>query len=290
MSPTYHRPATLEEALVIRAAGPVLPIAGGTDVYPVRTSRRAWGEMRHPALLDLTGIAELRGIVRENGRWRIGALTTWSEAAEAGLPTQFDGLRAAARLIGGRQVQNRATIVGNLCTASPAGDGIPNLLALGAEVEVAGPAGRKTMPVATFLDGYRRVRCGPAELVTALLVPERADARAGFIKLGARSSLVISIAMAAGVIVPDARGCVASATIVVGACSAVACHLPALELALVGHPLDAGLRALVTPRHLAHLAPIDDVRASAGYRRAAALTLVGDLLDGMAGPALGRAA
>jgi CO/xanthine dehydrogenase FAD-binding subunit len=135
----YFRPATLAEALDIRRSEDVAIIAGGTDIYPAHASRRAWGDPVHKDLLDISGIAELRGIEDQGDHVRIGALATWTDLARAAhLPPLFDGMKEAARQIGGMQVQNRGTIVGNACTASPAGDGIPNLLALDAVFEIAG--------------------------------------------------------------------------------------------------------------------------------------------------------
>src|SRR5215207_3692718 len=132
----YFRPGTLDEALAIRAGRDVEIIAGGTDVYPKKTTRAGWGRMAHKDVLDVTAVPGLRRIEEVDAHWRIGALVTWTDVIRAGLPPLFDGLVAAAREIGGAQIQNRATLVGNLCTASPAGDGIPNLLALDAEVGV----------------------------------------------------------------------------------------------------------------------------------------------------------
>jgi CO/xanthine dehydrogenase FAD-binding subunit len=133
----YHRPGTLQEALAIRASGDVMVLAGGTDVYPAKAARTAWGDMRHKDVLDISRLADLRGIVEAGAHWRIGALTTWSELIAADLPSLFDGLKLAAKEVGGAQIQNRGTIVGNVCTASPAGDGLPNLLALDADIELA---------------------------------------------------------------------------------------------------------------------------------------------------------
>ena len=92
-------------------------------------------------MLDITGLGELRGIARGPGGLRIGACTTWAEIRDAALPPAFDALRAAAAEVGGRQIQNAGTIGGNLCNASPAADGVPPLLALDAEVELASAAG-----------------------------------------------------------------------------------------------------------------------------------------------------
>lgn len=276
----YHRPRSLDEALAIRAATGALPLAGGTDIHPLRTARNAWGDPWRPEILDLSAVPGLDGIIEAPEGWRIGARTTWTAIAEAPLPPLFDGLRAAAREIGGRQVQNRGTIAGNLVTASPAGDGIPNLLALDATVELASADGTRRIPVAAFVTGYRATALAPGEIVTALHVPRCDGARGRFEKLGARRYLVISIAMAAGVIRTEGDR-VAEARIAVGACSPIARRLPALEAALIGlHPSE--MRRVPQPVHLASLAPIDDVRASAAFRSRAALALLRDLLAGFA--------
>ncbi len=119
----------------------------------------------------------------------------------ADLPPLFDGLKLAAREVGGAQIQNRGTLAGNICTASPAGDGMPNLMALDAQVELASLPGRRVIPAGDFIASYRRTVCRPDEIVTAILIPKRSRATRGhFLKLGARKYLVISIVMVAGVI------------------------------------------------------------------------------------------
>jgi CO/xanthine dehydrogenase FAD-binding subunit len=277
----YFRPTTLAEALDIRAGHDVTVLAGGTDVYPVRTARRAWGDPAHKDVLDITALPGLAGISEETDHWRLGALTTWSTLARAQLPPLFDAYAQAAREVGGVQVQNLGTLVGNIVTASPAGDGIPNLLALDAEVELQSRAGCRLVPLGAFIDGYRHTALRPDEIVTALIVPKLAGARSRFLKLGARKYLVISIAMVSAVIATDEAGRISAARIAVGACSAVAQRLSQLETELIGHPL-AEAAGLVEPRHLAGLAPIDDIRASGAYRLAAALTLVRDGLADLA--------
>ena len=274
----YHQPTSLAQALEVLGREPSLTVlAGGTDVYPAQTGRATWGSRTLHAMLDLSRIAALRGITALPDRWRIGAMTTWTDIAAArDLPPLFDGLKAAAREIGGIQIQNRGTIAGNICTASPAGDSIPCLLALDAEVRLASVAGARVVPLADFLTGYRRTVLQPGELVVGFDIPKQAG-RGHFLKLGARRYLVISIAMVSGTFdIDDASGIVRSARIAIGACSAVAQRLPRLEARLVGQRIGA-----VQPvaDDLAHLAPIEDVRASAAYRRAAALQLVADLLS-----------
>lgn len=286
----YHRPETLEEALHLRARADVMPLAGGTDVYPAKVTRAGWGDMRHKDVLDLAGIADLRGISETATHWRIGALATWSQLVRTPLPPMFDGLKQAARAVGGVQIQNRGTLVGNICTASPAGDGAPNLLALDAEIEVAGIGSTRLVPMAGFIDGYRHTQCGAGELVTAIFVPKRTDgARSCFLKLGARAYLVISIAMVAGVVACDAQGRITHVRVAVGACSATPQRLTDLEAALLGTPL-ADAAGKVTAQHLAALKPIDDVRGSSIYRLEAAGTLVRDLLADLAKQPARRAA
>lgn len=285
----YFRPTSLAEAVAIKAGNDVTVLAGGTDVYPVRTARRAWGDPTHKPILDITAIPGLTGITGEPDHVRLGALTTWSDLARADLPPLFDGWRRAAREVGGLQVQNLGTLAGNLVTASPAGDGIPNLMALDAVVEVAGQGGTRNLPVQAFSTGYRSTALASDEIVTGLIVPKLDGARSTFLKLGARKYLVISIAMVAAVVATDENGTITAARIAVGACSAVAQRLSALESALIGQPL-ASAAGLVTADHVASLQPIDDVRASAAYRRDAAVTLVRDALADLASPAARRAA
>ncbi len=213
-------------------------------------------------------------MARTDDAIRIGALTTWSDIVRADLPAQFDGLKAAAREVGSIQIQNVATLAGNLCNASPAADGVPALLALDAVVEIAGPSGSRRLDLAHFITGVRRTALQPGELVTAVEVPLRAEGtRSAFLKLGARRYLVISIAMVAAVLEPDGKGRIASARVAVGACSPVAVRLKALEDALIGSPW-SDAATVAAEAHLAPLAAIDDVRGTAGYRREAALELV----------------
>ena len=273
---SYLRPTSLAEALDHLSAAnanspgnaPVI-LAGGTDFYPVRVGRAVDDD-----ILDLTGIADLRGIAETEDGWRIGATTTWSDVAQAALPPLFDGLRTAARAIGGVQIQNAGTIAGNLCNASPAADSVPPLLAMRARVELASAKGKRELPLGDFITGNRRTVLKPGELLSAILVPRpRKDAHSIFLKLGAREYLVISIAMVA-VVLEVENGVVSAASVAVGACSAVAQRLSYLESELIGRRLNAALANRVTSAHFDALSPIDDIRASAAYRREAAEVLV----------------
>jgi CO/xanthine dehydrogenase FAD-binding subunit len=274
---SYLRPVELDEALAALAARPRVVLAGGTDYYPARVGRPVDDDV-----LDITGLSSLQAIAQRDGSWRIPALATWSDVIAADLPPLFDGLKLAARAVGGVQIQNAGTVCGNLCNASPAADGIPNLLALDTRVELASAAGRRVLPVAEFVTGNRRTARRPDELVTALLVPApKQPARSTFLKLGARKYLVISIVMVGAVVETDGDK-IAAARIAVGSCSAVAKRLPDLEQRLVGHKLSPALADIVQASDLSPLSPIDDVRGTAAYRSDAALTLVGRALAELA--------
>ena len=275
---SYVRPRTLDEALRARGERACAVLAGGTDFYPARV-----GRVVDEDILDLTAVAALRGVRDEGSGVRIGALTTWTDLLEADLPHWFDGLKLAAREVGGVQIQNAGTIAGNLCNASPAADGVPPLLALDATVELRSARGTRRLPLGKFILGNRRTACAADELLTAVIVPKRSHtARATFLKLGARSYLVISIAMVAAVVDVAADRAIERCAIAVGACSLVAQRLADLERELVGRRLEPGIGAAVEARYLALLDPISDVRATADYRLDAVVTLVGRALERLA--------
>ena len=274
----YLRPTDLGDALAALAESPLTVLAGGTDFYPARVGRPLADD-----ILDVTALAALSGIADAGNHLRIGATTRWSDILAAALPRWFDGLKQAAREVGGVQIQNAGTIAGNLCNASPAADGVPPLLALDAAVELVARRGRRVLPLADFITGNRRTARAADELLTAVLVPKpRHPARAGFAKLGARKYLVISIVMASAVL-EIADGRIAAARVAIGACAPVAQRLPLLEAALAGRRCAPGLGGAVELAHLASLAPIDDVRGTAAYRRDAARTVIARLLDELAG-------
>ena len=275
--PSYARPTRIDEALALLARSERTILAGGTDFYPSRVETGARDDV-----VDISALADLRGIQQIDTGWRLGASTIWTEVIEAKLPPLFDGLKLAAREVGGMQIQNSGTIAGNLCNASPAADGVPALLTLDASVEIAAADSRRLLPLEQFILGPRKTALRSGELVTAILVPKAAHpTRSDFLKLGARKYLVISIAMVACVLEVE-DGTVRAARIAVGSCSPVARRLPKLEQALAGRPLDRNLRDCVLPEHVQPLSPIDDVRASAAYRKEAALTLIRRSLERLA--------
>ncbi|QBF32028.1 xanthine dehydrogenase family protein subunit M [Thalassococcus sp. S3] len=267
MAGQYLRPDRLTDALDALAAGGLTVAAGCTDLFPATERKSLPGD-----ILDITGMAELRGIARvQEGLW-IGATTTWTDLLRTDLPPAFDGLKLAAREVGATQIQNRGTIAGNLCNASPAADGVPPLLTLDAQVELQSAKARRVLPLAEFLRGPRDTAREASELLTAILIPDAAlTGTSHFLKLGARRYLVISIAMtAARVVMTD--GLVTEAALAIGSCGPVATRLPEAEAALIGRPLDP---SVITDALVAGaLSPIDDVRADAAYRSDGAAELM----------------
>lgn len=303
---TYLLPTSLEAALECldatpsaesldteaRIGSPATIIAGATDYYPslgspsIRTlspgtSAPGDGESAG-AILDITRISELGSIERDGDHWRIGALVTWSDLASATLPPAFAGLQQAATQIGSVQIQNVGTLAGNVCNASPAADGVPPLLSLGAKVELRSVSETRQVPLEEFILGNRSTERRPDELVTAVLAPHPCSGTIGsFEKLGARAYLAISIVMVAAVAEIDKEGTIRSARVALGACSEVAQRLPELEADLVGVSIDnLGEGDLIEPRHLTPLSPIDDVRASAAYRMSVTPRLIARALSG----------
>jgi CO/xanthine dehydrogenase FAD-binding subunit len=271
----YFRPSTLDEAVHHLAAHGGQILSGGTDFYPALGER-----VISSPVIDVSGVTELRGIAMESDHVRIGGLTTWTDVLQTPLPRCFDALKAAAREVGSVQIQNRGTVAGNLCNASPAADGVPPLLALNAEVELASREGKRKLPLANFIVGNRKTLRRADEVLANIFVPRDLEpARSAFLKLGSRRYLVISIVMVAAVVKTDDAGRIEDARIAVGSCSAVAQRLTELERSLRGAQAVPGFSNLVSPEHLRLLSPIDDVRATAAYRREAALTLVQRALE-----------
>ena len=273
----YAQPRTVDEALGLLSQGDWTILAGGTDYYPSLQDQAPQGQ-----LLDVTRLGDLRGIRETETHLSIGALTTWSDVIAADLPAAFDALKLAAREVGSVQIQNRATVAGNLCNASPAADGVPPLLCLDAQVRLASVHGTRDLPLENFLTGYRATARTSDEMVTAILIPKSATrGKSHFAKLGARKYLVISIAMIAARIVEE-NGIITDAAVSIGACSVVARRLPELERALIGAALWGDIAGLVEPSHFDALSPIDDVRATAAYRQNAAQHFTRDVLSRIA--------
>src|SRR5689334_13262905 len=195
----YARPQSLDEAVHLLAETGGSVLAAGTDVYPSLGDRPLTG-----SVVDISRTTETKGVKIPPHEIRVGGLTTWGELLARSLPRCFDGLKSAAREIGGVQIQNRGTVAGNLCNASPAADSVPPLLTLDAEVELLSGSGMRRMALAEFIVGNRKTQRRQDEILTAVIVPRKVDdAESVFLKLGARRYLVISIVMVAAVVRVD---------------------------------------------------------------------------------------
>jgi CO/xanthine dehydrogenase FAD-binding subunit len=182
------QPATLEDALALRAAHPdAKALAGGTDLMVELNFDRA----RPPAILDLTKVPELTEWAPDDGRVRVGAGVTYTRIVDE-LGDRLPGLAIASRTVGSLQIRNRGTVGGNLATASPAGDGLPPLYTADAVVEVASVRGTRRVPVAELITGPKRTGLAPDELITAYELPA-ATGPQQFAKVGTRNAMVIAV-------------------------------------------------------------------------------------------------
>lgn len=265
----YFQPHTLEEALAIRArmGADVTPLGGGTDIVVARN--RAVEGPRH--LLDLSHIPDYAGVRRENGAWFLSAGATFSQLGAMPL----GALSAAAMTVGGPAIRNTGTIAGNLGTASPAGDGCVALLAVDAEVELAhATRGRRLIPIGDYFTGFRKTALVADELITA--VRFASGWRTAWYKIGKRGSINISLVCCAVGMNPhgEARiafGCVAPTVMRARAAEAIIQRDGFTDTAI-----EAAAQSVMK-----EVAPIDDHRASAAYRRAMCGVLARRLLRRM---------
>lgn len=260
----FHSPATLDQALALKAAQPDAAfIAGATDLG-VNLSR---GQAVAPTLIALDRIAELRGIEIDGASVTIGAGVplTRLERELAGL---FPALDDLLHWFAARQVRNRATLGGNLGSASPIGDLAPVLLALDADLELAGPEGRRRVALAEFFLDYRKTQRRSDEIIVSALLPRRADlAQAGY-KIAKRQTDDISIVAAAFALARDDDGVVTHARLAFGGVAATPARARGVEAALLGKPLDAAAVEACRSALRQAFTPLSDHRASADYRRA----------------------
>ncbi|MEE9335442.1 MAG: FAD binding domain-containing protein [Granulosicoccaceae bacterium] len=275
----FAQPKTTQEALTLLASDNWSLVSGGTDFYPALGAAQPTGNV-----LDISRLSTLRAIHDDKTHWHIGALATWTDIINARLPDAFNALKLAALEVGSVQIQNRATLVGNICNASPAADGIPALLCLDTIVRVSSSDSVRDVALQNFVTGNRQTALDAGEMVIDLLIPKvSARGKSNFLKLGARKYLVISIAMVASRLAVDSRNTIVDAALSVGSCSVVAQRLPKLEQALIGQSLTANLSTTVAHCHVSGLTAIDDVRATAGYRHESAAELLRRSIDSLVG-------
>jgi CO/xanthine dehydrogenase FAD-binding subunit len=259
------RPDTWQEALELKAAHPgARPIAGGTDLMVELNFDRS----RPDAILDLTRVPELDEWDVADGAVRVGAGVTYTRLVRE-LGDRLPGLAIASRTVGSPQIRNRGTVGGNLGTASPAGDGLPPLLASDAEVELASVRGTRRLAVAEFLTGPKRTAIATDELIAAFRL-RAADGPQQFAKVGTRNAMVIAVCSLSVHVWPARRAvtaCIGSAgPTPIRAAEAVAFAAGALHWDAPA-PLDPAAAQRFGELVAAAARPIDDVRGSAAYRR-----------------------
>ena len=265
----YAAPRSLAEALQVLASGPATVLAGGTDLMPQSRSARV---RFAPTLLNIQGVAELRGVRRRDGAVEIGALTTIATlrddpAVRNGAPVLWQ----ACDHFASDQIRNAATIGGNICNASPAGDPLVPLLVLDASVVLAsgGAAGihERRLPLSEFLTGPGRTARRPEELLVEVRIPVPASGWVDrYVKFGTRPALDIStIALALGGTLFDGR--LENARLALGAVAPTAIRAHDAERVLAEGPLDRARIDRVVDAADAAIHPISDVRASDWYRR-----------------------
>jgi CO/xanthine dehydrogenase FAD-binding subunit len=274
-------PSTLDDAVAAVGAHPdALVLAGGTDLMVAINEghRTVTGE---ETVVSVGRVAELRAWTYDPAAAtvRLGAGVTYAEIASPPLADLLPALAQAARTVGSPQIRNAATIGGNVATCSPAGDGLPVLAALDATVELLGPDGVRTLPIAEFMLGVKRTARQPGELITAVTVPIL-DGWQGYAKVGVRNAMVIAICGACLAVDTRSR----SVRLALGSVAPTIVRAPEAE-ALADAAVDWDARTVddATVARFGELAaaasrPIDDHRASAAYRRRAVEVLARRLL------------
>jgi CO/xanthine dehydrogenase FAD-binding subunit len=267
----FTRAATLDDLLRLLAETGGRVIAGGTDVL-VQAER---GAFPASALVDAGRVRELRFIRQEGETIRIGALTTYADLlASPLLGEAAPALVAAARTVGAPQTRARGTLGGNIANASPAGDTLPPLLALDAEVRLVKLSGGRDLPLAAVLCGPRQTCLEPGEIIHSVSFRRPPQpCGAAFLKLGNRRGMAISVVNVAALLVFGANGRITAAHVALGAVAPTPLRSPHAEAALRGQAPAAEVLVAASQAVLHDIAPISDVRGSADYRRVAAVRL-----------------
>jgi xanthine dehydrogenase small subunit len=251
---------TLAEALrMMRNDAPLIPLAGATDLYVALN----FGTLPGTRFVDLWRLAALRKIEKRDGVLSIGALATYTQIIKSRhVRSHLPMLVAAAKQIGGVQIQNRGTIGGNIANGSPAGDSLPVLAAVDAVVVLRSVVGERRVPFGEFYTGYRESVREQDELITAVEIPA-VEGKQWFRKVGTRAAQAISKVVMAAVRAPQPR-------IAFGSVGPTVVRVPRTEAALTGGAsIDEAVRVLED-----EIRPIDDVRSTAEYRRTVSANLL----------------
>ncbi len=281
----FEAPESVDAAvqLLADADGDARVLAGGTDLL---VQLRA-GMIKPGLVVDIKHIDEMTSIRPDNGGFRVGAAVSGAELGEhADLKAMWPGVVEATELIGSTQIQGRASMGGNLCNASPAADSVPALIAAGAICTVAGPNGRREVPVEDIPAGPRETSLAKGEMIVDFWLPAR-PARTGdaYLRFIPRTEMDIAVVGAGVRLTLDDSGTVSDARVALGAVAPTARLVPAAAEALIGSTVDDNALARLDAAARAACQPIDDKRGTVEYR----IKVAGVLARRAAGIALERA-
>ncbi len=267
----FFRPTSLPELFGLLAKHPDARLVAGATEIGVELNKKF---KAFPLLVSTEGVPELTRITSTPEAWRIGGAATLTNIEET-LGNEFPSLAKMLRVFAARQIRNRATLGGNLATASPIGDSAPVLLTLDASVALTSAKSERTVPLTDFFTGYRQTVLQPGEIIREIVVPRSGPAkglarRADLLKVSKRRELDISIVAGAFCVDLDAAGVVRRARIAYGGVSAKSMRALAAETALVGKSLG---EPSVAAKLRETFQPIDDARGGAEYRRGLIVSL-----------------
>jgi carbon-monoxide dehydrogenase medium subunit len=269
----YERPETIEAAIVAMRADDAFVLAGGTDLVPqLREGRR-----RVAHIVDLKHIPEMTAItVLPDGSISIGAAASATAVARhAAIAAEYPAVAESAQLIGGVQVQNRASLGGNICNAAPSADGVPALICHGAQALIAGPGGTREMLVEAMFLGPGSTALAPGELMVAIRLPPVAPRTAGaYLRFTPRREMDIAIAGAAAWLRLDTDGAIAEARVALASVAPTPIRAPTAEKKLLGERPSGALFEEAGRLAAQDARPISDTRGSAGYRATLVAVLV----------------
>ncbi len=262
----YEAPRTLDQAVELLSAesGLARVLAGGTDLLVQLRSERIEPDL----IVDIKRIDGMRSITAERGGFRIGAAVSGAELGEHdGVVALWPGVVEAANLIGSTQIQGRATMVGNLCNASPAADTVPALIAADATAAVVGPNGRREIPVADVATGPGQTSLAKGEIIESLFLPSRPE-RSGdaYLRFIPRTEMDIAVVGAAVSLTLDEAGRCSAARVGLGAVAPRAALVPDAAAALVGTTVDEAALEQMGAACSAACQPINDKRGTIEYR------------------------
>ena len=262
----YQTPSTTKEAAtyIKRAKGKAFVLAGGTDLMV----RMKSGFIEPDLVVDIKQISAMQSITKSATGLRIGAAVSAAEMGEnTALKKAWPGVVESANLIGSDQIQNRCTIAGNLCNASPAADAVPALIAAGAKANVVGPQRRRTVAVEKIITSPGKTSLSKGEIVESITLPKRAP-RSGdaYLRFIPRSEMDIAVVGAGVNLVLDSNSVVKSARVALGAVAPTPLLVPAAAKAIIGTKLNKAALTKLADACSAACSPIDDKRGTVEFR------------------------